>query len=69
MILQKRVDRAFQHLREMAAKKRSQSCDNEEMHLEKGDRFAMTLSALLVLVPVALVALLVIVGLAALWIV
>lgn len=68
MILQKRVDRAFQYLKEIAAKKRSQSNDSEEMHLEKGDRFAMTLSALLVLLPAALIALLVIVGLGVLWI-
>ncbi len=68
MILQKRIDRVFSYLREKADERRSNTPQQDEIHLEKGDKLAMILSALIVIVPVALVVLLIIVGVAALWV-
>jgi hypothetical protein len=67
MMLQKRIERVFTNLREKSAERKSRSPQNEEIYLEKGDKLAMILSALLVIVPVALVVLLIMVGVAALW--
>lgn len=68
MILQKRIERAFSLLKERAEAKKTQASHDDGIHLEKGDKAAMYLSAFLVFVPAALIALLVMVGMAAIWI-
>ncbi len=69
MIFQKRIDRNTALMQErQEARKSGSEARQDAMPLEKGDMPAMIASALLVLVPVALVALLVVVGLAAWWI-
>lgn len=67
MIFQKRIERAFSNLRERAGERKKAAPYQDEIILEKGDKLAMILSALLVIVPVALAVLLVMVGVAALW--
>lgn len=68
MMLQKRVDRALKFLQDKANERKNAWPYEDEIYLEKGDKLAMTLSALIVIVPVALAALLIIVGVAALWV-
>lgn len=67
MILQKRVERALNHLREKSEARKGYDTPHEEISLERWDKLAMILSALLVIVPAALVVLLIMVGAAALW--
>lgn len=57
MLLQKRVERAAKWL---SGRRRR---DEEEMPVEKGDTFTMILSALMIILPVALLVLLLLVGL------
>ncbi|MGI6686898.1 MAG: hypothetical protein ACOX6Y_00805 [Christensenellales bacterium] len=68
MMLQKRVDRALKFLQDKANERKNARPYEDEIYLEKGDKLAMALSALIVIVPVALVALLIMVGVAALWV-
>ncbi len=79
MLFQRRVDRAFQWLKQRTGNDKQPEASGEgdlpsveelraeaqeEMELEKGDLFAMILSALIVILPVCLLALLAMVGFA-----
>lgn len=68
MILQKRIERAFHFLKEKAEVNRNRTGHDDGFSLEKGDRAAMYLSAFLVLIPAVLFMLLVMIGVAAVWI-
>lgn len=68
MILQKRVERALALLREKAGKRESAAGPDQEICLEKGDKTAMILSAFLVILPAALIALIIMVGIGMLWV-
>ncbi|MFW5632489.1 MAG: hypothetical protein ACOCM4_14340 [Acetivibrio ethanolgignens] len=58
MIFQGKIDRAFKHFTEKHGEEEERrEQDLSEMPLEKGDLFAMILSAFIVIVPVALVVL------------
>lgn len=64
MLFQKKVDRAMDYVREKDGGEDQTQEEKEEkisQEIEKGDTLAMILSALLVLVPVALVVLLLLV--------
>ena len=68
MILGKRIERAMAFMKERKAKHEQNLPESqEELPLEKGDLLAMTLSALLVIMPIALAVLLVMVLIAGLW--
>lgn len=64
MILGKRIRRALDHLHQS---KRDEDKSNP-VQLEKGDMPAMIISALIVILPIALLVLLIMVGVAWLWI-
>lgn len=62
MILQKKVERAMALVKERRAQRDAGNPETlDDTTLEKGDRFAMILSAMMVFLPVALVVLLVLV--------
>jgi len=74
MLFQKKVDRVFDQLKEKSAGENPSQAEKFDPRkamekpplsalMEKGDFLAMILSALLVLIPIALVVLLVMVGL------
>ena len=68
MILGHRFERAMALMKERKAlREQNLPAGQEELPLEKGDLLAMTLSALLVIMPVVLVVLLVMVLIAGLW--
>lgn len=60
MLLDKRIKRAFQHLREKRLEREAHQ--DESLPIEKGDMAAMIISALIVIVPIALLVLLLMVG-------
>lgn len=68
MILQKRIERAFSFLKDKAEASKTDASHEGSFPLEKGDRTAMYISAFLVFVPVVLLMLLVMIGVAAVWI-
>lgn len=60
MIFQKKIDRAMNWLKEQNTSEveglsPNRKWENEEMHLEKKDRLALWLSALLVFLPIFLI--------------
>ena len=61
MMLQKRVERAFQLMRERRAQRKEQE-ERSTLPTEKGDKLAMVLAGLMTVLPIALLALLVMVG-------
>lgn len=64
MIFQKKVDRAFDYLKEQKAKRESERKDipyREDDELEKGDLFSMIVAAFIVFAPVFLILLVLIV--------
>ena len=68
MILGHRFERAMALMKERKAQREQNlPTGQEELQLEKGDLLAMTLSALLVIMPIVLVVLLVMVLIAGLW--
>lgn len=68
MILGHRFERAMALMKEKKAQREQNlPADQEELPLEKGDLLAMTLSALLVIMPIVLVVLLIMVLIAGLW--
>ena len=68
MILGHRFERAMALMKERKTQREQNlPAGQEELQLEKGDLLAMTLSALLVIMPIVLVVLLVMVLIAGLW--
>lgn len=61
MIFEKRIRRAFDYLKDMREQRRANS-DEEILPLEKGDMGAMIFSALITILPVALLVLLIMGG-------
>lgn len=61
MMLRKRIERAFDTMKHRRALKKAEE-EEQSLRLEKGDRRAMVLAGLLVVLPIALVALLVMVA-------
>ncbi len=61
MIFEKRIRRAFDYLKEMREQRRANS-DEEILPLEKGDMGAMIFSALITILPIALLVLLIMAG-------
>lgn len=61
MFLQRKINRAMKYQKEQkeASEQQPLPQDKDELHLEKKDRLAMYLSAMLVIMPVAIVVLLV----------
>lgn len=58
MLFQGKIDRAFRYFKERHGEKEEEKeQDLTEMPLEKGDLFAMLLSAFIVIIPVALIVL------------
>lgn len=62
MMLKKRIERAFQVMKERRALRISQEQEHQ-LPLEKGDKLAMILAGLITMLPLALIALLLMVGL------
>lgn len=62
MMLKKRIERAFQTMRDRRAR-RSEETEQEQLPLEKGDKLAMILAGLITVLPIALLVLLLMVGL------
>ncbi len=69
MLFGKRLNRAFERLhRDKAERTKNEESDTRlKDQMEKGDLFAMIVSAFLVLLPAALVVLLIMVGIAVLF--
>ena len=61
MIFEKRIRRAFDYLKNMREQRRANS-DEEILPLEKGDMGAMIFSALITILPIALLVLLIMAG-------
>ena len=61
MIFEKRIRRAFDYLKDMREQRRANS-DEEILPLEKGDMGAMIFSALITILPIALLVLLIMAG-------
>ena len=61
MIFEKRIRRAFDYLKDKREQRRANS-DEEILPLEKGDMFAMVFSALITILPIALLVLLIMAG-------
>ena len=66
MMMKKRLEQVMALMKERRAQRDARISNDEDMPLEKGDLKAMMISAFLVILPVALVALVVIVLLAGL---
>lgn len=64
MLMQKKVERAMKWLKDKRAR---QSPEEDTIHLEKNDVKAMTISAYLVFLPIALVVLLVLSIIGGIW--
>lgn len=64
MLMQKKVERAMKWLKD---KRAHQSPEEDTIHLEKNDVKAMTISAYLVFLPIALVVLLVLSIIGGIW--
>lgn len=68
MLLQKRIDRAMDWLKEKTTKdKAGKPATEGEVHLEKGDMPAMILSAMLIFLPIALLVLVVLSFVSGFW--
>lgn len=61
MLLKKRVARAFELMRERRLQRKAQE-EQDALPTEKGDKLAMVLAGLITVLPIALLALLVMVG-------